>query len=531
MNTALATQQFRVIVPSYAQWFDRDKISDIERSGLPEFFSGKVRTKTPEVYREIRDFMVDTYRLNPTEYLTLTACRRNLASDVGTLIRVHQFLEHWGIINYQIDPETRPSILGPQYTGHFQITLDAPQGLKPAPVPEAVEDATKPSTLNSDNQEQNEKESLETKDNETDTGKDSKESKDTSENTGSENSNSNSNPKMVKKEAEEVKSSPSLVIRRSVYDTSSDAMALMEEHQRRFQALTTRQYNCFTTNDDVTKLRFHNLQSKQVVSATALKQGLFPANYTAADYIKLEQSQLDLGTWSNTELLLLLEGIEMFDNDWDQIAYHVGTRSRESCLAKFLQLPIEDTYLEPPKPLNAQPETGVLEKIKQILEPVNTQDSQDSKDFKDSQDSDLTKPNPFNDRLAPRIEAAQRQNLDEQHTALYKLVELELQKLQLKSQKFGQLEQVLDAQRRHLETERQELVVDRLALNTQAAKVCALLRRASETSGEEAVHLAQQAQELAQQTPRLAANHQADETEVVEPVSVVQPLTYKFWSA
>lgn len=34
-----------------------------------------------------RNFMVDTYRLNPTEYLTVTACRRNLTGDVCAILR------------------------------------------------------------------------------------------------------------------------------------------------------------------------------------------------------------------------------------------------------------------------------------------------------------------------------------------------------------------------------------------------------------------------------------------------------------
>lgn len=46
--------------------------------------------------------MIDTYRLNPTEYLTSTACRRNLAGDVCAIMRVHAFLEQWGLLNYQV---------------------------------------------------------------------------------------------------------------------------------------------------------------------------------------------------------------------------------------------------------------------------------------------------------------------------------------------------------------------------------------------------------------------------------------------
>jgi hypothetical protein len=73
-------------------------------------------------YKEYRDFMVNAYQQNPSQYLTQTACRRNLSGDVGaimrcvyfiaiylylynTLKRVHAFLEHWGIINYYVNPD------------------------------------------------------------------------------------------------------------------------------------------------------------------------------------------------------------------------------------------------------------------------------------------------------------------------------------------------------------------------------------------------------------------------------------------
>uniref|UniRef100_A0A8C9MRJ0 SWI/SNF related BAF chromatin remodeling complex subunit C1 n=1 Tax=Serinus canaria TaxID=9135 RepID=A0A8C9MRJ0_SERCA len=74
----------------------------IERRALPEFFNGKNKSKTPEIYLAYRNFMIDTYRLNPQEYLTSTACRRNLTGDVCAVMRVHAFLEQWGLINYQV---------------------------------------------------------------------------------------------------------------------------------------------------------------------------------------------------------------------------------------------------------------------------------------------------------------------------------------------------------------------------------------------------------------------------------------------
>jgi SWI/SNF related-matrix-associated actin-dependent regulator of chromatin subfamily C len=98
----LAEQTQEIIVPSYAIWFSFDAVHEHEKKALPEFFSGRNRSKTLAVYKEYRDFMVNTYRLNPGEYLTVTACRRNLAGDVCAIIRVHAFLEQWGLINYQV---------------------------------------------------------------------------------------------------------------------------------------------------------------------------------------------------------------------------------------------------------------------------------------------------------------------------------------------------------------------------------------------------------------------------------------------
>ena len=41
--------------------------------------------------------MIDTYRLNPMEYLTATACRRNLAGDVCAILR-YRTIFHCAVI-------------------------------------------------------------------------------------------------------------------------------------------------------------------------------------------------------------------------------------------------------------------------------------------------------------------------------------------------------------------------------------------------------------------------------------------------
>merc|ERR1711881_423693 len=124
-------QTHHIIVPSYSSWFDYNAIHSIEKRALPEFFNNKNRSKTPEIYLSYRNFMIDTYRLNPTEYLTSTACRRNLAGDVCAIMRVHAFLEQWGLINYQVDMDAKPTAMGPPPTSHFHILADAPGGIQP----------------------------------------------------------------------------------------------------------------------------------------------------------------------------------------------------------------------------------------------------------------------------------------------------------------------------------------------------------------------------------------------------------------
>lgn len=98
----LIEQAQQVTIPKYASWFDMNTIHNIERVSLPEFFTNNNQSKTPLIYQDYRDFMINTYRLNPKEYLAVTACRRNLAGDVCAIMRVHAFLEQWGLINYEV---------------------------------------------------------------------------------------------------------------------------------------------------------------------------------------------------------------------------------------------------------------------------------------------------------------------------------------------------------------------------------------------------------------------------------------------
>ncbi|KAF8930298.1 hypothetical protein BGZ58_008332 [Dissophora ornata] len=271
----LSRQTQEVIIPSYAAWFSLSKIHEIEHKSLPEFFNLKNRSKTPTVYKDYRDFMINTYRLNPSEYLTVTACRRNLAGDV--------------------DPDTRPSTVGPAFTGHFRVTADTPRGLQPflpnVAAPTAAQANGELKAVNGAKQESN------------------------------------------------------LELRRNIFSNGTapatkDGEDAAEKKQR---------FNCFTCGTDCTKVRYHSIKTKNFeLCSNCYLEGRFPSTMSSGDFIRLNAQHFKQATddaWSDQETLLLLEGLEMFDEDWNQVADHVGTRSREQCILHFLQLPIEDPYL------------------------------------------------------------------------------------------------------------------------------------------------------------------------------------------
>ena len=102
-------QETLVVIPSKtADWFDPDSITSIEKDSLPEFFQGYYPSKTPQTYREYRDFMIALYQMDPKIYLSFTTVRRHLSGDVSALMRIHRFLELHGLINFNVDPQQKP---------------------------------------------------------------------------------------------------------------------------------------------------------------------------------------------------------------------------------------------------------------------------------------------------------------------------------------------------------------------------------------------------------------------------------------
>ena len=266
-----ATEQTSyIIIPSYSSWFDYNCIHTVERRALPEFFNCKNKSKSAEIYLAYRNFMIDTYRLNPTDYLTLTACRRNLAGDVCTIMRVHAFLEQWGLINYQVDADAKPAPMGPPSTSHFHVLVDSPSGIQPL-------SATGPRTQNT---------------------------------------TTNENPK------EEENTKPEQVVNGKPLATS--------------QILNFPDRKTGNRDDKPSEVEKPDANFGLKTDQYAKKREYFRKNVAAT--VSRE--------WTEQEVLLLLEAVEMYKDDWNMVCEHVGSRTQDECILQFLRLPIEDPYLE-----------------------------------------------------------------------------------------------------------------------------------------------------------------------------------------
>ncbi|CCJ29036.1 unnamed protein product [Pneumocystis jirovecii] len=565
----LVEQTHEVIIPSYAAWFDMSVINEIEKKSLPEFFNNRNRSKTPSVYKDYRDFMINIYRLNPIEYLTVTACRRNLAGDVCAIMRVHAFLEQWGLINYQIDLETRPSSMGPPFTGHFRVIADTPRGLQPfQPGPGSMTSHGRP---------------------------------------------------LSESPSAQPKTSYHLELRKESYNSiygKSDNTLINTSTQSEDTPDNKKQYYCFTCGVECSRLFYHSLKTKKFeLCSNCYLEGRFPAGFFSGDFVKMEETPIKTNKedWSDQETLLLLEGLEMFDDDWNLVAEHVGTRTREQCVLRFLQLPIQDPYLESrtedlgPLQYNripfSQADNPIMSVVAFLASVVNpniaaaaAQSSFEElthslkksidKHSNDKEPSNITlkkeSQEPIKIKQEPIEHCSQNQTINSEEmdidehkgpkstkasknidtlpsntvekaasialgTAAAKarilvsheereisrlvseVVKLQLSKLELKLQQFNELEQILEAERRELEKNRQQLYLDRLSMKKQIIMIQEQLSQAISIGGEEGLSIIKKIDELGCEGPKLEFKSSTNQNNLQDstiPLSQENPSNY-----
>ncbi|CAN4089338.1 unnamed protein product [Withania somnifera] len=281
-------------IPSYTSWFSWQSIHEVERLSLREFFDGSSITRTPRIYKEYRDFIITSYREDPTRMLSFTEVRKALVGDISVLHKVFTFLEKWGLINF--DPSNAAAVDAAaeedkeddkwrirveEGAPHGVRVVAAPHSLKPlVPVPAppvfigggggGVDSVVKVSPLASYSDVYGER--------------------------------------MVEKEKKEsvVCESCKEQCGLGYYEYSKDVSSNLCE-------------KCFRSgNYDKNKL---------------------------ADEFKLMDGSNPKANWTEAEILLLLESVLKHGDDWDLVTQNVKTKSKLDCISKLIQLPFGDLML------------------------------------------------------------------------------------------------------------------------------------------------------------------------------------------
>ncbi|KAL0422741.1 UNVERIFIED_CONTAM: SWI/SNF complex subunit SWI3D [Sesamum latifolium] len=124
------------------------------------------------------------------------------------------------------------------------------------------------------------------------------------------------------------------------------------------------EYHCNSCSADCSRKRYHcQKQADFDLCADCFNNGKFGSDMSPSDFILMEPAEAggaSGGNWTDQETLLLLEAIELFRDNWSEIAEHVATKTKAQCILHFVQMPIEDAFLNRDDENNDAPkENGV----------------------------------------------------------------------------------------------------------------------------------------------------------------------------
>ncbi|EPS59882.1 chromatin remodeling complex subunit, partial [Genlisea aurea] len=269
-----------------AEWFSPNSVHRLERQVVPHFFSGRSVEHTPEKYMECRNFIVAKHMEDPEKYLSAADCQGLVDGiDHDDLNRIVRFLDHWGIINYC---------------------------------------ATSP------------KEELQKE--------------------GANNLYENSNGELCVPSAG-LKSIDSLIkfdkpkcrlkagnvypeVAHHEEDSGID-YTIREQLSDRI---------CSFCSKPVPTVHYQSQREIDVrLCSDCFHEGRFVVGHSSLDFMK-ENSVNDYGdtdgdSWGVQETLLLLEGIQLYKENWNRVAEHVGSKSKSQCILHFVRLPLDGVPL------------------------------------------------------------------------------------------------------------------------------------------------------------------------------------------
>ncbi|XP_072991015.1 SWI/SNF complex subunit SWI3D [Typha latifolia] len=272
------------VIPTFAGWFSWKEIHQIEKQSLDSFFNGKSEKRTPEIYLELRNSIMKKFHADPKVQVELKDLAELSVGDMDARQEVMEFLDHWGLINFHPFPPSE----------HDKSKSGADGGDKtPSLLDKLYQFDIVQSYIHS-----------------------------------------------VPKRAEpSITSTMPCFLRESAL--SDDLVTLVEPSV---------EYHCNSCSADCSRKRYHcQKQADFDLCSDCYNEGKFGTGMAPADFILMEPAEAagaSGASWTDQETLLLLEALELFGANWSEIAEHVATKTKAQCMLHFLQMPIEDSFLE-----------------------------------------------------------------------------------------------------------------------------------------------------------------------------------------
>lgn len=275
----------RHVVPTHAGWFSWTKIHPLEEKMLPSFFSKKSEIRTPELYLEIRNWMMKKFHANPSKQIELKNLSEFTAGDEDSRLEVMEFLDYWGLINF-----------------HPLQQMDSAPVSTIADADREVEDGSLIESLYHF----------------------------------------------------ETQESLAPVVPRTSVATQAMSSGMLPDSSLSEELVKSEEpsveYHCNSCSADCSRKRYHcQKQADFDLCTECFNNGKFGSDMSPSDFILMEPAEAggaSGGKWTDQETLLLLEALELYKENWNEIAEHVATKTKAQCILHFVEMPIEDTFLD-----------------------------------------------------------------------------------------------------------------------------------------------------------------------------------------
>eukprot|EP00252_Welwitschia_mirabilis_P006846 TRINITY_DN17754_c1_g1_i1.p1 TRINITY_DN17754_c1_g1~~TRINITY_DN17754_c1_g1_i1.p1 ORF type:complete len:585 (+),score=154.84 TRINITY_DN17754_c1_g1_i1:207-1961(+) len=286
-------------IPSYTRWFTWNGIHDTERNALREFFDGSSPSKTPEIYKEYRDFMINKYRENPLSRLTFTQVRKMLVGDTNSMRKVFDFLDSWGLINFQAS-----SVQSQKADTQIVIDNGVPSAIRVVLPTQSVRRVMPPAPRRSG----------------------------------------------VDRGAKSIQDT-TFVSHKDIFvaDGIGEAVPGSDGLSTGVEGQSTEKHFCNNCRAECEPSCVKFQKGGVTLCMSCLKDGN-SLGLTAADmkYFNHDEEYMKGKNveWTDQETLLLLEGTLYHGNDWKKISEYVGTKNEAECVMKLIHLPFGVRFME-----------------------------------------------------------------------------------------------------------------------------------------------------------------------------------------